>query len=80
MSQADENLTHENRGSTIANKAQRKILVLIGPQTSSAEMLNTIAHEVYHVVGIVCEDCAKEHGAWLSGEIMMRMADIIYPS
>lgn len=73
--QAFENLSHSNRGSTIANHTQRKILVLISPQTDKAQMLNTLAHEVRHVVDILCADCMEENTAHLSGEIMARFAE-----
>ena len=42
------NLSRENCGSTIANQTQKKILVLISPQSSKAELINTLAHENRH--------------------------------
>ncbi len=75
--QAFENLNHENRGSTIANVTQKHILVLISPQTDKGQMLNTLAHEVHHVVDIICSDCTEENAAALSGEIMMRLAKLV---
>ncbi len=73
--QAFENLSHSNRGSTIANSTQHRILALISNQTDKSQMLNTLTHEVRHIVDIICSECMEEDAAYLSGEIMARLAD-----
>lgn len=72
---AFENLSNENRGSTIANSTMRKILVLISPQSSREQNINTISHEIRHVVDILCAECNCEDAAHLTGEIAMRFTD-----
>lgn len=75
MKQVWDNLNHDNRGTTIANIRAKKILMLISHQTSKAEAINTISHEIRHVVDIICSDCGIEQAAHLTGEIAARFAD-----
>lgn len=72
---AFENLSHSNRGTTIANKRKKCILALISPQTSHSEYINTLSHETRHIVDTICEECGSENAAYLTGEIMGKLAD-----
>ncbi len=70
-----ENLEHTNRGTTIANSTQRKIIVAISPQADKSEMMNTISHELRHVVDILCVNCNLENAAELTGTIASHLAE-----
>lgn len=67
-----ENLNHDNRGATVGTS--KHIVVVLGPQTSKAELLNTLAHEIRHVVDIICAD-SNHIPAELTGEIFSHFAD-----
>lgn len=67
-----ENMRAENHGSTIVT--DKHILVILSPQTSKAELLNTLAHETRHIVdSIVTDD--KRSAAELTGNIFSRFAE-----
>lgn len=66
-----ENLDAENRGTTIST--DKRVMVLIGPQSSKSEFLNTLAHEVRHVVDSL--DIDNVSPAQLTGEIFAHFAD-----
>lgn len=75
MQQARANMETDNRGSTIANISRKLIRVFIGPQSSKAEMLNTLAHEIRHIVDTINEHTPVESVAELTGILMSRFAD-----
>ena len=68
----EKNLMSRNCGSTIVT--DKRVIVLIGPQDSKAELLNTLAHEVRHVVDSVATGAAKSP-AQITGEIFSTFAD-----
>lgn len=75
MAQAKSNSQKENCGSTISNISRKLIRVFVGPQTSKAEMLNTLSHEIRHVVDTIAEHTPIESAAELTGAITARFAD-----
>ena len=72
-----ENVKTQNCGSTICNEGERHIIVLLGPQSSKAELLNTLSHEIRHVVDIIALHCPESHTspACITGEITSHFAD-----
>lgn len=73
----NDNLVNDNRGTTIANLSKKTICVLISNQTSKSEMLNTLSHEIRHVVDILCRNCNIEDAAYTTGEITSQFADLL---
>lgn len=73
-----ENVRTHNCGSTICNVEAKKIIVMLGPQSSKAELLNTLSHEIRHVVDIIAAHTAPEDHvspASITGEITSHFAD-----
>lgn len=75
VAQAYKNITATNAGSTISNISQKCICSFISEQTSKAEMLNTLSHEIRHIVDIISEHGEVESPAELTGEITAHFAD-----
>lgn len=67
------NLNNENCGTTIITNNQ--ILVLLSPQTSKGELLNTLAHETRHVVDSLVAENPEICPAQLTGDLFMHFAD-----
>lgn len=68
------NLECENCGSTIITS--KHILVVMSRQTSRSEFLNTLAHEVRHVVDTLTSD-GQTSPAQLTGHIFSHFADFV---
>lgn len=62
-----------NTGLTYTNLSTRQTLVIISATTSAEEFLNTLTHEIHHVVSHICEavgiDMASEEACYLTGTI-----------
>ena len=71
----------ENTGFTFSNPYDYVALIAIGPVSDSAEFINTLTHEVYHLaVAIASElgvDLEGESPAYLVGDSMNKLADTI---
>lgn len=72
-SETEKNLKTENCGSTIITS--KRAIVLLSKQTSKAELLNTFAHEVRHVVDAFIENMPGISPAQLTGDIFSHFAD-----
>lgn len=61
----------ENTGLTYSNMIARESIVAIGRATSCKELVNTIAHELFHVVTHICEtdgiDMTTEEPCYMMG-------------
>lgn len=61
----------ENTGLTYSNMMARESIVAIGRATSCKELVNTIAHELFHVVTHICEtdgiDMTTEEPCYIMG-------------
>lgn len=44
-----------NKGLTYTNVAKKTSIVLIGKSTSEGEYINSLTHEIFHVVAHICE-------------------------
>lgn len=73
----NDNLINENRGTTIARPKHKCIMVIIGKQSSKSEMLNTLSHEIRHVVDILCQNCNIENAAEITGNLTAQFADLL---
>lgn len=60
-----------NVGLTYTNVAKRSSIVIVGKSTSEAECINSIAHELFHVVAHICNhlniDMQGEEPCYLMG-------------
>ena len=75
LAQAEENIKLKNAGSTLTNVSQKRICVLIAEQTSKAELLNTLSHEIRHIVDIITDGNGECSPANITGEITSYFAD-----
>lgn len=72
-----------NTGFTYSNKRYRKSVVVVGKASSAAEEMNSITHELRHLV----DDIASEEGmkmggeevAYLTGDIALKIFPVIQP-
>ena len=73
VGEAREHFLHgsENAGLTYSNTAERKSVVAISRTTSGEEFVNTVAHEMFHVVCHICGalgiDLNSEEPCYLMG-------------
>lgn len=60
-------------GLTYSNRDERKSLVAIGQTDSRGDMVNTVGHELFHVVAHVCDadgvDMQGEEACYIMGEL-----------
>ncbi len=75
LMQAESNIKMQNAGSTLTNVSQKRICVLMGEQTSKAELLNTLSHEIRHIVDIITDKKSDCSPANITGEITSYFAD-----
>lgn len=70
-----------NQGFTFSNSAIERAVVVIGPTTSGAEFLDTVTHEIHHLAVAIAKhlgfDLTSESPAYLSGDTMRELADIV---
>lgn len=70
---AEENIRQNrlNRGLTYSNMAERKSVMVVGEASSASEFLNSLTHELHHLVAHICEasgvDLASEEACYLTG-------------
>lgn len=69
----EKNLQTDNCGTTILTS--KRAVVILSNQTSKAEMLNTFAHEVRHVVDAIIAETPGISPAQLTGDIFSHFAD-----
>lgn len=71
----------DDTGFTYCHFGNRYILVVIGPQSSGKEFINTLVHEIHHVAVAIAGglgiDLESETPAYLSGEMARSMADML---
>lgn len=62
-----------NVGLTYTNQEMRNSIVMVGLQDDRAEFVNTIHHELFHVISHICQkdhiDNNSEEAAYLAGDI-----------
>lgn len=60
-----------DRGLTYSNIAERRSVVVVGQSSSASEFVNSLTHELHHLVAHVCEgagvDNASEEACYLAG-------------
>lgn len=60
-----------DRGLTYSNIAERRSVVVVGQSSSASEFVNSLTHELHHLVAHVCEgvgvDLASEEACYLAG-------------
>ena len=70
-----------NYGFTYPNKDTMEILCVVGPTSSGKEFLNTLVHELRHVVNVIAEslgyDLESEKPAYMSGDLALELAESI---
>lgn len=70
-----------NHGFTYPNKDTMEILCVVGPTSSGKEFLNTLVHELRHVVNVIAEslgyDLESEKPAYMSGDLALELAESI---
>ena len=70
-----------NQGFTFSNPKEHCAVVLIGPTTSGAEFLNTLAHEIDHLSAQIAYNRGKslrgEAPAYIAGDSTRALAEII---
>lgn len=75
LSEAYEHLIKESadRGLTYSNLSERKSILAIGKCESDASIINTIGHELLHVVAHICEqygiDMLSEEPCYIMGSL-----------
>lgn len=71
----------KNRGFTYSSNMHRKVLVVVGPTTSSKQFLNTLTHEVRHVADAIAKsvghDLDSEAPAYMTGDAVMALAEVV---
>lgn len=69
-----------NTGLTYSNLSWRKSVVVISKTTSDYEFVNTVAHEMFHVVTHICEalgiDLKKEEPCYIMGWLCQAISNI----
>lgn len=75
LREAFEHLTQgsDERGLTYSNVKDRRSIVAIGLSTTHADMVNTVSHELFHVVAHICEkdgiDMLSEEPCYIMGSL-----------
>lgn len=73
-------ITKLNKGFTYSNTNKHISFVCITDTTSKREFINSIAHEVKHIMENICEEynipLKGEPSAYMIGEIVMNMFDV----
>ena len=81
LSEAQEHLTKQSadRGLTYSNLAQRRSVLAIG-KGNAASIINTIGHELLHVVAHICEqdhiDMFSEEPCYIMGSLCEKFFDV----
>lgn len=76
LREAFEHLTQgsDERGLTYSNVKDRRSIVAIGLSTTHADMVNTVSHELFHVVAHICEkdgiDMLSEEPCYIMGTLI----------
>ena len=82
LSEAQEHLTKQSadRGLTYSNLAERRSVLAIGKCESDSSIINTIGHELLHVVAHICEqdriDMLSEEPCYMMGSLCERFFDV----
>ena len=70
-----------NSGLTYSNPKTRRAVVLVGPTTKGDEFLDTISHEIRHLVDFIMSASGErldgEPPAYLSGDTIRELAEVI---
>lgn len=82
LSEAQEHLTKQSadRGLTYSNLAERRSVLAIGKCESDGSIINTIGHELLHVVSHICEqdgiDMMSEEPCYMMGMLCEKFFDV----
>ena len=82
LSEAYEHLTKESvdRGLTYSNLSERRSVLAIGKCESDGSIINTIGHELLHVVAHICEqdgiDMLSEEPCYMMGSLCEKFFDV----
>lgn len=70
-----------NCGFTFSNPEIKRAVICIGPTSSSKQFVNTLSHEIHHLVVAIAEslgyDLDAEEPAYLTGDTTMALIDTI---
>lgn len=83
LSEAYEHLIKESadRGLTYSNLSERKSVLAIGKCESVASIINTIGHELLHVVAHICEqdgiDMMSEEPCYIMGSLCEQFFQVV---
>lgn len=82
LSEAYEHLTKQSadRGLTYSNLSERRSVLAIGECESDGSIINTIGHELLHVVAHICEqdgiDMLSEEPCYIMGSLCEQFFDV----
>ena len=83
LSEAYEHLTKESkdRGLTYSNLSERRSVLAIGECESDDSIINTIGHELLHVVSHICEqdgiDMLSEEPCYIMGSLCEQLFQVV---
>ena len=83
LSEAYEHLTKESkdRGLTYSNLLERRSVLAIGECESDGSIINTIGHELLHVVSHICEqdgiDMLSEEPCYIMGSLCEQLFQVV---
>lgn len=70
-----------DRGLTYSNIAERRSVMVVGESSSASEFVNSLTHELHHLVAHICEgvgiDMASEEACYLAGAISALVYDAV---
>lgn len=74
-------LSSDERGLTYSNVGKRESVVAVGASDNKGNLVNTIGHELLHVVAHICDndgiEMQSEHPCYIMGELCQKIFESI---